>query len=97
MGEGEPAHPAKDGSLSLCEVEGEGDEGFYVAQSGGPADLLVSPRGSEAVVRTLLGAGADLNAQYGHLICPMIKEKPVCDGSLGRGRCRKCGYRSSTD
>ena len=45
-------------------------------------------RGSEAVVRTLLGTGADLNAQYGHLICPMIKEKPVCDGSLGRGRCR---------
>ena len=41
--------------------------------------------GREAVVRTLLGAGADPNAQCGHyggVSATMIEEEPVFEGSL---------------
>ena len=42
MSEGEPAHLGLgDGSPGSREAEGEGGEGFYVAQSGRCPDLLV--------------------------------------------------------
>jgi hypothetical protein len=52
----------------------------------GTALQQAAGRGGEAVVRTLLGAGVDPNAQCGHyggISATMIKEEPVCEGSPG--------------
>jgi len=49
-------------------------------------------RGGGTVVRTLLRAGADPNAQRGHYgggSATMIEEKPVREGSPGYGQGRK--------
>jgi len=68
-----------DGSPGSREAEGEGGDGFYIAQSGRRADLLVSPREGE-------GERVDvLNVSNGSVLASQSLKKVPAARSAGLG------------